>query len=67
MDGHHDFKIGDLHFRETLVAQDAGIGDEDVDAAERIRRLLDKMGDACVVRDGRAVGDRRSAGILDFL
>ena len=64
---HHGLEIRDLHLGEALVAQDAGIGDQDVDAAQGVHGLLDHVGDAGVVGDGGAVGDRLAAGRLDLV
>ena len=54
---HHRVEVVHLHLGEALVAQDAGVGDQDVDAAPGVHRLLDHMLDAGIVGDGGAVGD----------
>ena len=56
-------EVLERHLRETLVAQDAGVVDEDVDAAPGRERLLDhglhgvRVGHRCAVRDRFATGD----------
>ncbi len=56
MNLHHKFEIGDFHLGEALVAQDACIVDEDVDAAPGFLGLghhfshLVKLGDIATVR-----------------
>jgi hypothetical protein len=52
---------------KALVAQDAGIGDDHVDAAPGVHRLLDEMGHARVIGDRSAVRDGRAARVGDFL
>ena len=49
MHRHHGVEILDLHFGEALVAQDAGIGDQNVDPAPLIHGLLDEVGNTGVV------------------
>src|SRR3546814_5773192 len=57
MHGHHRVKIFQLHLRKAFVAQDASIGDEDVDAAPFVHRLFDEMGHARIIRsEERRVG-----------
>ena len=51
-------EIGDLHLGERLVAQDAGIGAEQVDAAPFLRGLGDHRRDLLEVRNIGAVGYR---------
>src|SRR6185312_4586344 len=58
---HDGVEILDLHFGETLVAQDAGIGDDHVDAAPCVHGLLDEMRHARVIGHGCAIGHRRAA------
>ena len=52
------------HLRERDIAEDAGVVDDDVDAAERVDRGLD---DLVAVLDRVVVGDRLAAGGLDLL
>ncbi len=52
------------HLVERDVAQDAGVVDDDVDAAARVDRGLD---DLVAVLDGVVVGDGLAAGGLDLL
>ena len=54
-------------FAKDLVAQDAGVGDQDVDAAPGVHGVLDHLGDAGVVGHRRAVGDGFAAERLDLL
>jgi hypothetical protein len=67
VDVDHEREVGDLHLREALVAEHAGVGDQDVDAAPVIHGVLDHPLDAGVVGDRRAVGDRLAAQRLDLL
>jgi hypothetical protein len=66
MHRHHRLEILQLHLAEALVAQDAGIGDQDVDAAERVHGLLDQIGHTGVIGDRAAIGDGFAAGGLDL-
>ena len=66
MDVQHDFDVSDLHLGKRLVAEDACVGDEDVDPAERVHGLFDHVLDAGVVGHGRTVGDCLAAHSLDF-
>ena len=54
------------HHREQLVARDAGIVDEDIDAAELFLDLLNKIFRLIEVRDVRLKSDDRVA-IGDFV
>jgi hypothetical protein len=63
----HFCKIGDLHLGERLVAQNSGIGAEQIDAAPLSCGTGDHRLDLLVVRDIRAVGHRGAAGLADFL
>ena len=67
MDVEHFCEIGDFHLGERLVAQDAGIGAQQIDAAPLLGGALDHGGDLLEVRDIGAVGHRRAAGFADFL
>ncbi len=66
MDIHHRLEILQFHFGEAFVAQDAGIGDQDIDPAEGIHGLFDQMGHAGIVADRGAIGDGFAARRLDF-
>jgi len=57
VDVEHVAPVGERHLREALVAQDAGIVDEDVDLAEALGGFVDHRG------DGGFVGDRGSDGV----
>ena len=63
----HLCKIGDLHLAERLVAQDAGIGAEQIDAAPLPGGALDHRLDLLEIRDVGAIGHRDAAGLADFL
>ncbi len=63
----HLGEIGDLHLGERLVAQDAGIGAEQIDAAPLLGGACDHRLDLLEIRDVGAVGHRRAAGFSDFL
>ena len=54
------------HAVEDAVAQDAGVVDHAVDAAEVVDRRLDDALGALRVGDAVAVGHRRAAGLLDL-
>ena len=56
-----------VHVVEGLVAEDAGVVDHDVDAAERVERSLDDPGSALGRGDRVRVGDRDAAERLDLL
>ena len=66
MHRHHGVEILDLHFGEALVAQDAGIGDQNVDPAPLIHGLLDEVGNTGVVGHRGAIGDGFTASRLDL-
>ena len=53
-----------LHVLESDIAENAGIVDEDIDAAERINGSLD---DGLAVLDRIIVGDGLAAGSADLL
>src|SRR5271168_3835707 len=61
------FEIGDLHLREGLVAQDAGVVDENVDAAPLGLSPRNHCRDLVGVGDVGAVGHGGSAGPFDLL
>ena len=63
----HDAEILGLELREGLVAQDAGVVDDDVDLAEVVDRGLHDRGAALGRRDGVVVGDGLAAGLVDLL
>ena len=60
-------EIGKVHLGECLVAQDAGIVDQDVDLAPARDGLVDHRLDGIEVGDRRGDGDRRAAGRLDLV
>ena len=66
MNAQHQFELGELHFGESLVAQDAGVVDENVDASPARLRGLDHRGDLRGIGDIGAIGDGDAAGRLDF-
>src|SRR3984893_2562623 len=67
MDIQHFCEIGNLHFRKGLVAQNAGIGAEQIDAAPLLGGAVHHRLDLLEVRDIGAVGDRPPAGFADFV
>ena len=67
VDVDHEVDVSLSHLGEGLVTQDAGIGDQDVDAAEPGHRVVDHLFDASFIRDGRAVCHGFAAQGLDFL
>src|SRR3546814_566991 len=62
----HEAKIVERHLRETLVAQHAGIVDQDIDAAPLGDCLRDNRLDCRHVGHRRAVGDRPPTRRFDF-
>ena len=63
--GDHRVPVGLLHVVERLVAQDAGVVDQDVEPAERVDRAR-KIAAALGGGDRVVVADRLAAGPLDF-
>ena len=63
----HLGEIGDFHLGEGLVAQNAGIGAQQIDAAPLPGGALDHRRDLLEIGDVGAVGDRGAAGFADFL
>ena len=63
----HLGEIGDLHLAERLVAQNAGIGAQQIDAAPFLGGALHHRLDLLEIRDVGAIGHRRAAGLADFL
>ena len=63
----HLCKIGNLHFGERFVAQDAGIGAEQIDTAPLRGRAIHHRLDLLEVRDIGAVGHRYATRFSDFL
>ena len=66
MDVDHQPEIVEAHLGEALVAQDAGIVDEDVDAAPVVQRAADHRGDAASSVTDAANGDRDPACRVDL-
>src|SRR6185369_6375305 len=64
---HHQPEIVQAHLGEALVAQDAGVVDEDVDAPPLVHGLPDHGFHRAEVRHAAAVDDRLAAGPPDFL
>ena len=60
-------EIGRFHLAERFVAQNAGIGAEQIDAAPFFGRTIHHRPDLLEVRDIGAVGHRHAAGFADFL
>ena len=67
VDVEDDLEVLRRELRERLVAQDAGVVDDDVDASEAVDRGLDDRLAALGRRDRVVVGDRLAAGRLDLL
>ena len=67
MDADHEFEIGGLHLREGLVAQDAGVVDEDVDAAPSLFGAGNHLDHLIIFGDVAAVRHRLAASRADFL
>ncbi len=63
----HLGEIGGFHLAERFVAQDAGIGAEQIDAAPLLGGAGDHRLDLLEIGDVGAVGHRHPAGLLDFL
>jgi hypothetical protein len=63
----HPGKIRQFHLAERLVAQDAGIGAEQVDAAPLFGGAIDHCLDLPEVRHVGAVGDCHAADFANFL
>src|SRR4051812_22353998 len=66
---HHD-DVGPVrpaHAMEYLVAQDAGVVDQDVDAAESVERLLDDLVAVRRLADRERRGDGLTALFLDLV
>ena len=59
-------EVCDLHLGESLVAQDAGVVDEDVDAAPLFHGAAHHVGDALFVGDAAGRGHGFAAGRLDL-
>src|SRR6266571_7184802 len=55
------------HAMEDAVAQDAGIIDEDVDAAEMLERRRDDFFGIARLADRERRGNRRAAGFFDLI
>ena len=58
MDGEHLLPIGEGKVLDRMHDLDAGIGDEDVDPAEGLDRLLDACVDLVLLGDVHADADR---------
>ena len=56
-------EVDDAHAMEDAVAQDAGVVDDAVDAAEVVDRRLDDAFGAGRIGDAVAVGDGLAAGL----
>ena len=67
MDANDQFEIGGVHFGEGLVAQDAGVVDQDMDAAPGFLRLGDHFFHLGIFGDIAAIRHGLAASRLDFL
>ncbi len=67
MDVEHVLPVRVAHPVEDRVAQDAGIVDQDVDAAEGVERGLDDRLGVLRLGDRERRGDRLAAGLLDLV
>ena len=63
----HVRPVRPAHAVEDAVAQNAGIVDEDIDAAEGIERRLDDLVGIAGLADRQRRGDRFAAGFLDLV
>ena len=63
----HQAEIGQIHLGEALVAQDAGVADQRVDAAPGVQRLLHQGLHGLEIGDGSAAGHGLAAAGADFL
>ena len=65
----HDYvgPVRPAHAVEDLVAQDAGVVDENVDAAKGVERGLDDLVGVLRLADRERRGDRLAARLLDFV
>ena len=59
--------VGLVHVEDHLVAEDAGVVDDDVEPAERLDRLVDHRPRAGERRDVAGVGDRLTAPATDHV
>ena len=66
MHAEHEFEIRHLHLGEGLVAQHAGVVDEDVDVAPQPFGACNHLGDLFEIRDVGRVRDRRPAVSANF-
>ena len=66
MHRHHFVPVRHFHLGEALVAQDAGVIYQDVDAPPLVQGLLDHGADLLLAGHVGAVGDRFTAGGLDL-
>ena len=67
MDTHDRLEIGHLHLGEAFIAQDAGIVDEDMNAAPGVLGLRDHFHHLVIFGDIAAVRHGGAARRLDFL
>ena len=66
MNAQDQLELVELHFGESLVTQDAGVVDENVDASPARLRGLDHRGDLRDIGDIGAIGDGDASRRLDF-
>ena len=64
---HHQLKIIEAHLRESLVTEDTGIVDDDVELTIGIDRLLDHGCRILAVGHGTGIGDGFAARCPDLL
>jgi hypothetical protein len=67
MNVEHLCKIRGLHLAKRLVAQDAGIGAEQIDTAPLLGGARDHRRDLLEIRDVGAVGHRQTTSLSDLL
>ena len=67
MDRDHVGPVRPAHAVENLVAQDAGVVDEDVDAAEGVERGFHDLVGVRRIADRERGGDCLTAGLLDLV
>ena len=63
----HQLEVGQFHLGKALVAQDAGVVDQDVDPAPGVDSLLHHCLHRDKIRDGGAIGQRLAASRNDLV
>ena len=63
----HPREVGDLHLGKGFVAQDTGIGAQQIDATPLPGGAIDHGLNLFEIRNVGAVGHRHAAGLFDLL